>query len=407
MNGFLIKSLVGITIIWLVSLLYTLQISDKKEDVEIESNKKANTEVINKPPSRTIKLTTDEIKAKSTAVFYGTHLPVAILSQYGRIIVEPDNVKEEELQELRANKSNVFAYISIGEVNPSRTWFKKIKPAWVLGDNKIWDSKVMDLSAVGWQDFLLNEVITPLWERGYRGLFLDTMDSFYLFTKEKQQQEKQANALSTLIKKIKQRYPKMRFISNRGFEVLPHIGKQLEAVVAESLYASWDNGKKIYKETSANDQEWLLNKLHNIKKDLSVDIIIIDYAKAADRIKAKKIAKKISEQGFIPWVSIPSLDLVGVGSIELEVNTHLLLIDSKIDGHTPFRLEKYQKLLNKFKEQGQKLKVHDIRLGMPIGHMIRRYASIISTLPFNEQSEAYKRWILIQKQEGVIIDQYP
>ncbi len=406
-SGFLYKALLGITIILMINLAYTAQPSDEKKDVKISPEKKPDVEMITKILSKTTKLTADEIKAKSTAVFYGANLPTAILSQYSRIIVEPDNVKEKELQELRANKSNVFAYVSIGEINPSRKWFKKIKPAWVLGDNKIWDSKVMDLSSTGWQDFLLDDIITPLWEQGYRGLFLDTMDSFYIFAKDKKQQEKQTKALSALMKKINQRYPEMRFISNRGFEVLPNIGTQLEAVVAESLYASWDNGKKIYKETSANDQEWLLNKLHDIKKDLSVDIIIIDYAKAGNRIKAKKIADKISQQGFIPWVSIPSLDLTGIGSIEPEVNTHLVLIDSKVDGHTPFKLEKYRQLADKFKQQGQKIKIHDIRLGMPTGHMIGRYASIISALPFDKQSRAYKAWISIQKQEGVMINQHP
>ncbi|MCK5919081.1 MAG: endo alpha-1,4 polygalactosaminidase [Cocleimonas sp.] len=344
---------------------------------------------------------------KSTAVFYGANLPTHILSQYKRIIVEPDNVKQKELLALTSEGSRVFAYVSIGEVNPSRKWYKKIKPAWVLGDNKIWDSKVMDLASLGWQDFLVDTVVKKLWDNGYRGLFLDTMDSFYIFAKDKKQQEKQTDALTALMKKINKRYPEMRFISNRGFEVLPSIGKQLEAVVAESLYASWDNGKKIYKETPANDQEWLLNKLNGIKNDLSVDIIIIDYAKPGDRTKAKLIADKITKQGFIPWISIPSLDLAGVGSIEPTLDTYLLLTDSKIDGHNPLKLKKYQKLVEMLKGKNKKLKVHDIRLGMPLGHMPGCYTAIISALPSDKQSKAYIAWLKKQKEEGVILKRHP
>lgn len=84
---------------------------------------------------------------KSTAVYYGPDLPTDILAQYSRIIVEADNVKPHELQALRAKGGDVFAYLSVGEVSPTRKWFNQIQPTWVLGDNRIWDSKVMDLNA--------------------------------------------------------------------------------------------------------------------------------------------------------------------------------------------------------------------------------------------------------------------
>ena len=139
---------------------------------------------------------------KSTAVFYGTNLPTEVLSQYSRIIVESGNVKPKELKALKAKGGSVFAYVSIGEVSPTRKWFKNIKKEWILGDNKVWGSKVMDLASSGWQDFLIDSVVTPLWDEGYRGLFLDTMDSFYLFAKDEKQREKQIEALAGLLKKI-------------------------------------------------------------------------------------------------------------------------------------------------------------------------------------------------------------
>ena len=409
-TGFLHKTILGIFLTLIMGLACTPHSTDDNKKAETDAEKKNDMNVITKVFSKVStkisrKTNTDDSQSKSTAVFYGANLPTHILSQYSRIIVEPDNVKPKELLALQANKSDVFAYVSIGEINPSRKWFKQIKPSWVLGDNKIWDSKVMDLSSTGWQDFLIDSIITPLWKQGYHGLFLDTMDSFYIFAKDKAQQEKQIKALASLMKRIHKRYPEMRFISNRGFDVLKSIGAQLEAVVAESLYASWDNGKKIYKETSANDQEWLMNKLNSIKNDLSVDIIIIDYAKPGNRAKAKQIANKISQQGFIPWVSIPSLDLAGVGNIEPKVKTDLLLIDSTVDSHTPFKLKKYKKLLRQVKKEEKELKAHDIRLGMPLGHMVGRYSSIISALPSKKQSKAYKAWLSIQEKEGITIKQ--
>ncbi len=338
---------------------------------------------------------------KSTAVFYGSNLPTRILSRYSRIIVESGNVKPEELKALKAGGGSVFAYVSIGEVSPTRKWFKKIKKDWIIGENKVWDSKVMDLASSGWQNFVVDSVVTPLWEAGYRGLFLDTMDSFYLYAKDEKQREKQIKGLVSLLAKIHKKYPEMRFISNRGFEVVHNIGDQLEAVLAESLFASWDNVNKVYKETSKNDQEWLINKLNKIKKDLSIDVIIIDYAPPNDPQKMQELATRIAKEGFIPWISIASLDIAGYGILQLQPDTNLLLVDSHKDKQAPLLNKKYKSIIDKYREKGEKIKIHDIQSGLPPGHMIRRYISIMTALPFDSQSNAYKKWLRNQIKEGV------
>jgi len=340
---------------------------------------------------------------KSIAVFYGSNLPTDILSQYSRIIVEADNVKPQELDALQANGSDVFAYLSIGEVSPTRKWFGEIQQKWVLGDNRVWDSKVMDLNSLGWQNFLIKTIVDPLWEAGYRGLFIDTMDSFKLFATSDQQRELQIQALSSLLNKIHQRYPKMRFIANRGFEVLPSIGHLLEAVAAESLFASWDNSLKVYRETTAEDQKWLLKELHKVKETLPLDVLIIDYMEPKRRADAQAVATKISLEGFIPWVSIPSLDMVGVGSFKPKLKTYLLLTDSKTDTHRPLELQKYKTIQQKLAQKGLALDFHDIQLGMPSGHLVGRYLGILTGLPYEKQFAIYKNWLNRQQLEGIKI----
>ena len=340
---------------------------------------------------------------KSTAVFYGPNLPTDVLSQYSRIIVEADNVKQHELKALRANGGDVFAYLSVGEVSPTRKWFNKINQKWVLGDNRVWDSKVMDLSSPGWQEFVIKDIVDPLWQAGYSGLFLDTMDSFKLFASNDALQQKQIDSLTSLLQTIHKRYPKMRFIANRGFEVLPNIGHLLEAVAAESLFASWDNGLKVYKETKPEDQAWLLNQLRVVKDKLPVDIIIIDYIEPNKRDAAKALAQRITDEGFIPWISIPALDMVGVSSFEPQLKTFLLLTDSKTDTHHPLDLEKYQILKRNLEADGLQLEVHDIQSGMPAGHLIGRYLGIVTAQPFKKQFAIYQNWLRRQQHEGINI----
>lgn len=386
-----------VTVVVITSLSWT--VSSIAEVVDNNMKQQAGSKKLT--GSTALSATLSDIPAnKSTAIFYGTNLPSDILSQYSRIIVESDNVKPEELKALKSNGSYVYAYVSIGEVSPTRKWYKKIKKKWILGDNKVWDSKVMDLASPGWQGFILNSVVTPLWKKGYRGLFLDTMDSFYLFAKDEKQRKQQADALVELLEKIHLRYPDMRFISNRGFEVVSSIGDQLEAVLAESLFASWDNVKKVYKETSENDQEWLINKLNSIKKELAIDIIVIDYANPGDPKKMKDLAVKIAKEGFIPWVSIVSLDIAGLGSLDIKPDTHLLLTNNSTELKNSSLKNKHKTLFNNIKDKNEKIKTHNIKSGFPIAHTTRRFISIMTALPFNKQSDAYKKWLKKQIEEG-------
>lgn len=280
---------------------------------EIAQNAVASSKDIDNKALRTDAVVTNREnrpRSESTAIFYGDNLPTNTLSDYKHVVVEAGNVSPAELLALREKDSEVFAYVSIGEANKTRKWYNDVNPTWMLGDNKTWDSKVMNLASEGWQNFLIDTVVSPLWDAGYKGLFLDTMDSFHLFAKDKQQKETQINALSGLMTKIQARYPEMHFISNRGFEVLSSMGDKLDAVVAESLFSTWDNNKKTYGKTSETEQKWLLNKLNEVKKDQSVDVIVIDYAKPNDPQNAKLIADKITQHGFSPWVSVPSLDII-------------------------------------------------------------------------------------------------
>ena len=338
---------------------------------------------------------------KNIAVYYAPNPPVELLSKFERVIVEADNIKPAELALIRKEGANVFAYVSIGEVSPTRKWYSKIKKDWVLGKNAAWDSDVMDLNNPEWQDFLMSEVISPLWEEGYRGLFLDTLDSFKLFALTSKKQKVQATALQQFLIKIKKQYPEMKFIANRGFEVIPQIADQLDAVAAESLYASWDNSHKEYKETPESDQKWLLGQLNTIKNNYGLDIIIIDYVPPQQREKANAIAKKIRANGFIPWVSTPALNYMGVSSIEVKPTKILALFDSKTDGHNKDAIiNKYFKSLTLLNAKDT-LELHDIQLGLPTKVIAGQYASIITSKKLEPQETNYRKWLSKQIKQGV------
>ena len=55
-----------------------------------------------------------------------------------------------------------------------------VPAAWRIGSNADWQSIVIDQAQPDWPAFFAEQVIAPLWARGYRGFFLDTLDSYHL-----------------------------------------------------------------------------------------------------------------------------------------------------------------------------------------------------------------------------------
>lgn len=277
-------------------------------------------------------ITTDRpLQGRSLAFYYGANPPVDILAQYDKLVLEPDNIQSHELDALLARGAKAYAYLSVGEVGPTRTYAASMKAEWLSGTNPAWDSQVLDLSNPDLRGFLLQRV-EELTRRGYHGVFLDTMDSYHLIADTDQEKAIQQQGLIQLVRAMGQQFASLGIITNRGFEVLDDIAEHIEAVAAESLYTGWNNEKQQYQAVPEADRNWLLGKLQHARETLNLDVIAIDYLPPSRRDEARAIARQIASQGFIPWVANPSLDYVGVGALEVIPRKVLLIHDTEQDG---------------------------------------------------------------------------
>ncbi len=267
----------------------------------------------------------------SFAFFYGKDIPWESLGAFDIAVVEPGNVTPLPTGPGWSHRLNpatqVAAYIAIGEVHPTRPYFKKMRPEWTLGENKDWNSIVVDQAAPGWREFYLKEVIAPLWQQGYRAFFLDTLDSFHLVAKTPQAKAAQVDGMVQLVRSIKSAYPQAKLVFNRGFEILPQVHTQAYAVVAESLFQGWDAGKQSYREVPQADRDWLWGQLKKCKDEYGLPVVSIDYVPPENRALARETAQKIKALGAVPWVTNPALDMLGIGQVEVIARQILALHD--------------------------------------------------------------------------------
>ena len=229
--------------------------------------------------------------------YYKLNVPLEF-NNYDLVVV-PENVKNI--------RKNYIAYVSIGEnINPKT---KK----WILGKNKNWKSYIVDIRNKNYQNYLLNKLKRL---KKFQGFFFDTLDSYQLVLPKKEWKSYELAEID-FIKKVKQRFPNKKIILNRGFEIIDSIKNDVFAVVAEGMFYGY-NGKKITK-ISLNDRKWLINKLKHIK-NLGIKVVVIDYFNGKDLKSAKELVKKINSLGFIPYITTPDLDIIGISNVKNKIH---------------------------------------------------------------------------------------
>ena len=339
------------------------------------------------------------LAGRSTAFYYAANPPVDELSQFDRLVLEPDNILVSDLQAMTARGTTAFAYLSVGEVGPTRAYASELDAAWILGKNPAWNSDVLDLSNADLREFLVVRA-GQLLDSGYGGLFLDTMDSFNLIANTEAERKRQQAGLVSLVREFATRYPQVRIITNRGFEVVDAIAPYIEAVAAESLYASWNNTEQRYGEVPEADREWLLGKLEHAQDDLQLDVIAIDYVPADKRDEARRVAARIAGHGFIPWVANPELDLIGVGALEVVPRKVLMLYDSRYSTLAESPVHKFVAMPVEY--MGYVPEYLDVALDpWPSGVLKGRYAGVVTWTNRRFDDPAAKPWFQKQLDDTV------
>ncbi|MEB0134081.1 bifunctional glycoside hydrolase 114/ polysaccharide deacetylase family protein [Actimicrobium sp. CCC2.4] len=343
----------------------------------------------------------------SVAFYYGAQAPLADLQAFDIAVVEPDFVSNpaSRTRPTSDGAHALFAYVSLGEVQPSRSYYQALPAGALRGDNAAWGSKVIDQAAPGWNEFFLTSVIAPLWQQGWRGFFLDTLDSYQLFATTDAERTRQQEAMVALLREFKRRYPDARLILNRGFELLPEVAPLVFAVAAESLYQGYDAARKQYGPVPAADRTWLMAQMQTVRERYQLPVIAIDYVDPSvpgARALARSTARQLASDGFIPWVADGGLVSLGVGNIEVLPRTVLVLVDNlDLDFHYTSAQRFLGMPLNYL---GLRYEFLDLATQpLPAGILAGRYAGIVSWLNPGVDHPTLANWMRQQIASGVRI----
>lgn len=237
---------------------------------------------------------------RNIVFYYGMAPQLKTLEQFQFAVLEPDSgfvpVSSPD------KRTRWIAYVSVGEVASSRSYYASIPRSWVIGHNADWHSEIIDQSAPGWPRFFVDHVVAPLWKKGYRGFFLDTLDSYLLVTKSEEQRERARKGMVAVIRAIHRRFPTAVLILNRGFELLPAVRNDIYAVAFESLFKGWNEAEGKYIDVPSEARVWLLAQANNVMQKYNLPVIAIDYCPPKDLQCTRDTMTRIKALDLIPYV---------------------------------------------------------------------------------------------------------
>ncbi len=238
-------------------------------------------------------------------VVYSDKVTIDALIPFKTIVL--DSRYHPRLQPLIDREKSLLGYISLGEVEKFRPHYKEMERQGILlGTNKNWpDSRYVDVRDPRWTRRVIEDLIPAILHKGFNGIFLDTLDNPSQLERENPAKYKgMADAAVRLVKKIRQHYPRIVIMMNRGYEILPKVARDIDIVLGESVYADYNFKTKTYQlvpKTLYEKQVRWLKAAKTIAPDLK--IFTLDYWRANDPQGIERIYRAQRRNGFDPYVA--------------------------------------------------------------------------------------------------------
>ncbi|MBI1275143.1 hypothetical protein GC177_04140 [bacterium] len=245
-------------------------------------------------------------------VYYGQKALSTAFNPYQMIVLE--TVRNLPVRDYVNNNKTVLGYVSLGEVHETRWYFADAEKAgMLLAPNANWpESRLVDMRNADWPRLVVEEIIPEVLFRGVNGIFIDTMDNAsYLEQREPAKYKGMKEAAVRLIHTIRLHYPQIFILMNRGFDVLPEVAGDINGVLGESLYTTYDFKTKTYSKVPAAEYQQRVSYLKAVQARYPhLKIFTLDYWDPAQPAGIREIYAAHRAQGFHPYVATVELNRI-------------------------------------------------------------------------------------------------
>lgn len=225
------------------------------------------------------------------------------LATFDLAILQPAHYTRPEVEHLQRTGCLCLAYLSLGELPELEA-----TPSWRLVDpltgqsarNPRWNTLYLDCRLAAWQDEVVQRRVPAILERGFAGLFLDTLDVQEIHPATRP-------GVVQLVQRLHTSFPTLFLAANRGFSLLPQINQALDAVVFEAFTTHCRDGS--YAAWTGPDLLWTEGKAAELRAICGDrPILALDYAAPEDDMLQRLAKKRAAGHGFVSFVTTCHLD---------------------------------------------------------------------------------------------------
>lgn len=225
------------------------------------------------------------------------------------LVLEPDHIQSVSRF---AGGPLLIGYVSLGEIEKSRPYADEAREAGLLSQhNPNWpNANYVDLRDEHWHRLVIDRIIPPLLERGFDGIFFDTLDNAE--TMEAADPVAGAGMVAgatRLVRAIRAAFPQALLVMNRGYALLPNVADAIDVLLGEAMASHWNFAAKRYELRSDADWQWQAERLRGARAvNPQLRLLTLDYWDPEDRATVSALYARERAAGFLPYVSILALD---------------------------------------------------------------------------------------------------
>jgi polysaccharide biosynthesis protein PelA len=251
-------------------------------------------------------------KSFKWAISYAQHPRPEEFRNFELIVLDSD--ASFPLSALARPGTDVLAYLSLGEIEQHRPYFSWAKSAGILiGENPNWHgSFYLDVRQESWRKRVVDEFVPTILAAGFNGVFLDTLDdAAALESQHPQSYGGMKTAAANLVRSLRESFPRMRIMVNRGYGLFPGIAPFVDIVLGESVYTTYDVAHNGYGRVPAAQYEQQVDLLKRARQaNPKLRICSLDYWDPDAPKEIRRIYRVERANGFAPYVATRELDRV-------------------------------------------------------------------------------------------------
>jgi uncharacterized protein (TIGR01370 family) len=243
--------------------------------------------------------------------FYGAAADEAVLGTYDIVVLDP--AFQGSIDRVTSAGARVCSYLSLGEIRKADAFFAFLAPEALLPENPDWPgTHRVDVRDPSWRSLVLDRQIPALAAKGFTGIMFDTLDTPpFLEQQDPVRYRGMTQAAIELVGAIRERWPDLMIIMNRGYALLPSVVDKIDAVIAESLMTMPDPAASGGKWVEASQVELQITLLKPAtRRRRPVPILSLDYWDPDDASTIAEIYRKERDLGHHPYVATRSLDKI-------------------------------------------------------------------------------------------------